>query len=410
LEGKNLKILLIHIGDNIFNPKRGAENRVYNLMRVLSKKNSIITLESARFKDHPDKEGIVSKRYYLELPFQFKINTHFWEVLMKIVSANSLLDFNPLFWKKIFRVIKKEKPEIIHKSAIGGVLALKLLTKLNKVDTKIVYDAHNFEVELVEQFKKSDEDMEINQMVYTWIVPIIEKFSVFFAHYITVVSERDKMNLMKKYKIEKDKITVIPNGTIICKTNKVEKDAIKSKMGINENKIIILFHGTYSHFPNREAINHIINYIAPKLEEINARALFVVGGTDVPKFKRINIKSLGFIEDLYKVMSIADIALVPLTRGAGTKLKVFDYMGMGLPIVTTKKGIEGIEAENGEHAIIVDDVKEEFIEAINYLVENEDERERLGRNARKLAEEKYDWEKIGEKLNGLYNNLVRKQR
>jgi len=76
-----------------------------------------------------------------------------------------------------------------------------------------------------------------------------------------------------------------------------------------------------------------------------------------------------------------------------------------LPIVTTKKGIEGIKAKNGEDAIIVDDVDEEFIDAIKYLVENEQERKRIGANARKLAEEEYDWEKIGGKLDKLYREI-----
>ena len=64
------------------------------------------------------------------------------------------------------------------------------------------------------------------------------------------------------------------------------------------------------------------------------------------------------------MLNSSDIGIVPILHGGGTKLKIFDYMGVGLPIVTTKKGIEGIEAKNGQHAIIVDDVNEEFINAI----------------------------------------------
>jgi glycosyltransferase involved in cell wall biosynthesis len=102
----------------------------------------------------------------------------------------------------------------------------------------------------------------------------------------------------------------------------------------------------------------------------------------------------------------SDIAIVPILRGGGTRVKIMDYLNVGLPIVTTKKGIEGIEAENGKHAIIVDDVNEEFIKALEFLIENDSERRRLSRNARKLAEERYDWTKIGEKLNKLYKHLA----
>jgi len=58
-----------------------------------------------------------------------------------------------------------------------------------------------------------------------------------------------------------------------------------------------------------------------------------------PKFERANVRSFGFIKDLHQAISIADIALVPITSGGGTKLKIFDYMNAGLPIITTRKAL-----------------------------------------------------------------------
>ena len=104
-------------------------------------------------------------------------------------------------------------------------------------------------------------------------------------------------------------------------------------------------------------------------------------------------------------MSIVDIAIVPLTTGGGTKLKILDYMSIGLPIVTTKKGIEGLNVKNDEHAIIVNDVNDVFIDAIKYLIDNGEERKRIGANARRLAEEEYDWDQIGKKMDDLYKRI-----
>ena len=112
------------------------------------------------------------------------------------------------------------------------------------------------------------------------------------------------------------------------------------------------------------------------------------------------------MNDIYSLLNIADIAIVPLLHGGGTKLKIFDYMGVAMPIVTTKKGIEGINIKNDEEAIIVDDVNEKFVDAIKYLIDNKQERERIGANARRLAEEGYDWDKIGEKLDKLYREIL----
>ena len=71
------------------------------------------------------------------------------------------------------------------------------------------------------------------------------------------------------------------------------------------------------------------------------------------------------------------MAIVPLLKGGGTKLKLLDYLSVGLPIVTTKKGVEGIEAKNSVHILISNSVDEEFINNIDYLLKNDNERLKL---------------------------------
>jgi glycosyltransferase involved in cell wall biosynthesis len=100
---------------------------------------------------------------------------------------------------------------------------------------------------------------------------------------------------------------------------------------------------------------------------------------------------------------------MPLRSGSGTKLKLFDYMNAGLPIITTRKGIEGVRVNDNEHVIIVDNIDKEMVNSIKYLVQNRQERERLGLNARRLAEDEYSWGIIGDKLDSTYRR-VEKQR
>jgi glycosyltransferase involved in cell wall biosynthesis len=82
-------------------------------------------------------------------------------------------------------------------------------------------------------------------------------------------------------------------------------------------------------------------------------------------------------------------------------------MSAGLPIVATSKASEGIDIENREHAIIAEDVDEEFVEAIRFLIENPSERKRLGENARNLVESQYNWLSIGLKLDDTLRGLVK---
>jgi glycosyltransferase involved in cell wall biosynthesis len=87
-------------------------------------------------------------------------------------------------------------------------------------------------------------------------------------------------------------------------------------------------------------------------------------------------------------------------------LKIFQYFAAGLPVVTTRKGIEGIDAMDQEHALIVN-TTEELVEAVTFLVDHKQERERIGANAFKLVKSKYNWDDIGKSLNEDYVQLLR---
>jgi glycosyltransferase involved in cell wall biosynthesis len=81
-------------------------------------------------------------------------------------------------------------------------------------------------------------------------------------------------------------------------------------------------------------------------------------------------------------------------------------MNRGLPIVTTEKGIEGVAAHNGEHALIVPSVNERFVDKVVCLLETESERARLGANARRLLEAQYTWDAIGAQLLRVYKRVL----
>ena len=391
-----MSILCIPTTFGLSKPKSGGQNRFRNIVEQLKKNgNSVIVLESRDFMDLNDKE-FANVYSYTDLKFFSR-------------KLSVFRDVNIDFILKLIRILKNERIDIIQISHPSGIFVAKLITKLMRKEISIVYDAHNIESNfMMETFANNPKYSKLERLIIPAYTRVIEKIACkYIADYITPVSNREGEIFVERYKLKKEKITVIPSGCHIPELlDKKCRNNLKNEIGIDSDRLVIFFHGLFSHPPNKEAFETIENYIAPKFEEINEKALFVMGGTGAPEFERSNIKSLGFIEDLNKIMAVADIAIVPLTKGAGTKLKVLDYMSAGLPIVTTKKGIEGIEAENYEHAIIVDGVNEEFIDAIKHLIDNERERKRIGANARKLAEEKYDWEKIGQKLHKFYKKIL----
>ena len=96
--------------------------------------------------------------------------------------------------------------------------------------------------------------------------------------------------------------------------------------------------------------------------------------------------------------------VVPLFSGSGMRVKIVEGMALEKVIITTSIGTEGIESGNGEN-IIVADTLDDFIKAIDFIIENKDESYRIGRNARAFINRHYDNRKIAEDLMLFYNNL-----
>jgi glycosyltransferase involved in cell wall biosynthesis len=395
-----MNILAIPTTYGLSKPISGGQNRVFNIVKELRKReNKIVVLESDSLAD-PNDIKIANIYSYKD-----------YKIFNRTLTV--FRDINIYFISKLLHILKNERIDLIQITHPSGILVTKVIVKLTGDKIPIIYDAHNVESDFIkETFVDNAKYSKVERLLVPLYIKLSEKIVFKYAvDHITSVSDKERDIFIKRYGVNREKVSVIPSGcTILNLPDKKCKSDLKKEIGINPDTIIIFFHGLFTHPPNKDAFKIIEHYIAPKFRKINERVLFVIGGTDAPKFERTNIKSLGFIKNLYKVMLAADMAIVPLRKGAGTKLKVLDYLGVCLPIVTTKKGIDGIDAKNYEHAIIVDDINEEFINAIKYLIDNEEERNRMGINARKLAEERYDWNKIGDKLDKLYRGILEEKK
>jgi glycosyltransferase involved in cell wall biosynthesis len=100
----------------------------------------------------------------------------------------------------------------------------------------------------------------------------------------------------------------------------------------------------------------------------------------------------------------ADIVIVPLRIGSGTRLKILEAMAMSKPVVSTSIGCEGLDVTSGEN-IVIADAPEDFANAVLKLMNDSQERTRIAESGRKLVEEKYSWEFIERNLAELIMSL-----
>ncbi|KTG11013.1 hypothetical protein AUR64_07550 [Haloprofundus marisrubri] len=166
-----------------------------------------------------------------------------------------------------------------------------------------------------------------------------------------------------------------------------DPDAVRRQLGLREDRTVCLFVGACDYEPNEVAARRIVDEFAPALPDVE----FVIVGRDPPKTARENVHTPGFVDDLPGALSMADVALCPLTMGSGTKLKMMDYLAAGLPIVTTPVGAQGIDIVDGETALVRD--VGQFEEAIRELDASPELAARLGENAQELGRQ-YSWHEL----------------
>jgi glycosyltransferase involved in cell wall biosynthesis len=86
------------------------------------------------------------------------------------------------------------------------------------------------------------------------------------------------------------------------------------------------------------------------------------------------------------------------------RAKILEAFARAVPVVSTTLGYEGIEAVPGEHLLVADDPAS-FADAIVRLAGDELLARRLTKSARRLAKAKYDWRRVGQALDAVYDSL-----
>jgi len=178
----------------------------------------------------------------------------------------------------------------------------------------------------------------------------------------------------------------------------------------------LLFVGSFNHFPNVEAFRFFHGDVWPILRsQFPEITLTVVAGRDHKLYWRQftgdetpppdpRVRMLDFVRDVRPLYAESNLVIVPTVVSAGTNLKVLEAMAMERAVVSTTSGCAGLGLRHGESIWVADDA-ESFAVAIARLIEQPEERWRLARAARVIAEQRFDWKELGRKQRALYREL-----
>jgi len=156
----------------------------------------------------------------------------------------------------------------------------------------------------------------------------------------------------------------------------------------------ILFVGTFSHFPNVDAVLYFHRAILPLIRRrLAEEVVFRVVGSPRPESigelaQDPAVQLMGYQKDLEPHYARASLAVAPLRAGAGTRIKILEAFSYGRPVVSTSISAAGLDVVDGEN-ILLADAPEDFALACVKILESPGLAARLVANGRRLHEEHY---------------------
>ena len=162
----------------------------------------------------------------------------------------------------------------------------------------------------------------------------------------------------------------------------------------------LVFVATMSWAANVEGIHFLLDEVWPRLIAARPRIKAVIIGRDPPgaladkiKQRGLAVTLTGFVDDIRPYVARANVYVIPLFVGSGTRIKAFEAMAMGRPVVSTTLGIEGLDVIDREHFLKADDA-DEFSAAILALLDDAALRQRIAAAARRRMEDRFSWANV----------------
>jgi polysaccharide biosynthesis protein PslH len=157
----------------------------------------------------------------------------------------------------------------------------------------------------------------------------------------------------------------------------------------------LVFTGSMDWLPNEDAMLYFVRDILPRIRASEPDVtLSIVGRTPTPAVQRLaaenRIEVTGRVDDVRPHVAAAEVYIVPLRIGGGTRLKIFEAMSMAKAVVSTTIGAEGLPITPGRDIVLADEPAA-FADAVVQLIRTREKREAIERAARDLVKEKYDW-------------------
>jgi len=384
-------------------PASGGQIRTLNLLKYLSKNNDITLIALYKYDETKKYSSYLESycnRIYLckrpEKPWQLKT---IWKAITSSDPFLIVRNYSEEAKKIVSELLEKEKFDVIHAETFY------IMPHIQETATPIFLVEQTIEYKVYQHFVNSL-PFFLRPLFMLDIIKLKKWEQYYWKKALLVggVSEADKKEIMKlEPTIEP---VIIPN----CAGDEMFVKSLEKK---DLNKPTILFIGNFDWLQNTEAVRILAEQVAPLIQKDIPHARILVAGQNAKiklagqqmpeNVEVINLKEddTQTVLDLYKNSTLF---VAPIFGPGGTRLKILAAMASGLPVISSKTGVEGLNLKKNIHVLIAETPKQ-FVKQIMHILSKPKLYNSVRKEAYDLAVKQYSWKHIAEKLEIVYQQI-----
>jgi len=382
----------------------GGQTRWYNIVKYMSQTHEI-TLFSL-IKDDSEKRFIPELEKYCKKVRVFTRPKSPWtlrNLLLTAFSLNPLLvvrNWSPKERRAIQEELSQEKYDLIHAETFY------VMPHVPKTNIPSILVEQTIEY-MVYKHYVDNEVPWILKPIYMIDVAKLRFWEQFYwkrTNQLVAVAEPDKKFMQKL--IPGIDVDIIPNGVdaAFFAEKRVEKlHPPRVMYGVTN----------FEWLQNVEAVDELIDEVWPTVHKRVPEAILWIVGRMIPERlvklarERKDIEITESIPDARDAYQAASVMVTPIRGSGGTRLKILEAMAAGLPVISTNVGVDGLNLEEGKHALISDNSKGLAEETIK-LLKDPKRAEKIGRAGQEFVREHFDWKAIVKLHDAIYEKIIAK--
>lgn len=171
----------------------------------------------------------------------------------------------------------------------------------------------------------------------------------------------------------------------------------------------LVFQGTLRYPPNADGARFLVREVGPALRELVPQARIRLVGRSTPALAALHdppeVTMVDQVPDITAELAHADLVVVPVRFGSGTRVKILEAFAHEIPVVSTGVGAEGLGVRDGIHLLVADSPGA-MAAAIARLLRDRELRRRLVTSARKLFEERFRSDEVEDEIGRLAERVA----